>query len=83
MITKKSAVQMLDREFLEVRTRLIDIAAALDRIDRAGEAGAVHSDPGMTQLARAAAILFDGRPHRAERVQWAFSDDFDPDWRRP
>ena len=30
-----SAGQTLDREFLAIRARLIDVAAALDRIDRA------------------------------------------------
>ena len=39
-----SALDILDREFLQIRTRLIDIAAAFDRIDRGHHVEAVDID---------------------------------------
>ena len=78
MNSKLTAVALLDREFLEVRCRLIDIAAALDRVDRAPDRDVVQDDPRMTQLAGAVGILMDGKPDRALRVQRAFSDPYAP-----
>lgn len=78
MNSKLTAVAMLDREFLEVRCRLIDIAAALDRMDRASDRDAIRDDPRMAQLAGAVGILIDDKPDRARRVQLAFSDPYAP-----
>lgn len=76
-----SAPDMLEREFLQVRCRLIEIAAAVDRIDRSVSADVLRSDPRMANLLEGAAILHDGQPNRAERVQMAFSDTYDDAWR--
>lgn len=76
-----SAPDMLEREFLQVRCRLIEIAAAMDRIDRSESAGTAQSDPRMTNLLEGAAILNDGQPNRAERMQMVFSDAYDDAWR--
>lgn len=81
MVAKRLATEVLDREFLEIRHRLIDVASALDRIDAAQHARAVASDPRLTQLREAVGILFDGRPDRAQRVQLMFSDPYDAKWR--
>lgn len=81
MTGRLTAAEMLDREFLEIRCRLIDIAAALDRIDFASDADEVRSDPRLAKLREAAAILTDGQPNRAQRAQMAFSDAYDPSWR--
>ncbi len=78
MNSKLTAVAMLDREFLEVRCRLIDIAAALDRMDRAPDHDAIQDDPRLAQLAGAVRILIDDKPDRARRVQLAFSDPCAP-----
>ena len=76
-----TAVDMLDREFLGIRCRLIDVASALERIDRAAGADALRSDPRMAKLHDAARVLTDGQPDRAQRVQMVFSDAYDPTWR--
>ncbi len=81
MVAKRLASEVLDREFLEIRHRLIDVSAALDRIDVAMDAPAVASDPRLAQLREAVGILFDGRPDRAQRVQLMFSDPYDAKWR--
>jgi len=78
-----SAEAVLDRHFLEMRCRLIDLAAAFDRIDRAGDAARAGRDERIHQLEEAARILVDGRGDRAVRILMAFSDPYDDDWPRP
>jgi hypothetical protein len=65
------AAKVLDREFLGIRCRLIELAAAMDRIDRAGDA--VANDPRWSQIRRSIEILIADASNRAERVQAQFS----------
>lgn len=72
--------EILDADFLEIRCKILDIAAALDRIDR-GEGESVASDPRWQQLRKGIeALLADGP--RAEAVQMIFSRPYDPEWMR-
>lgn len=73
-----SAEQIFERWFLETRSRLLDIAANLDRIDRA-PAGRVD-DPRRAAVEEALRILLGSGPDRAERIQMIFSREYDPDW---
>lgn len=73
------ASEVLDCEWLTIRARLIEVAAALDRIDRAE--GSVADDPRIRQMGQGLAILADGRDNRAEQLQMKFSLPFDPQWR--
>ena len=73
------ATQVLDREWLTVRARLIEVAAALDRIDRAE--GSVADDPRVEQISQSIHLLADERGNRAERLQMAFSLPYEPHWR--
>ncbi len=78
---KMTAAELLDGEFLEMRCRLLDVAAALGRIDAGMDGASVASDPRLASLREAAAVLIDGQGDRARRVQMVFSDSYDPDWR--
>ena len=77
-----SSAQVIDRYFLEHRAKLLDIAAFLDRIDRAaagegaggGDDPAAASDHRMQAFAEAIEVLRDGQGERAKRVQEVFSD---------
>jgi len=71
---------MLDRCFLEIRHRLLDIAAGIDRIDRADDAAKTRSDHRYLQLEEAVRLLIDGKPDRAERIQMVFSLPYDGKW---
>ncbi len=73
------APEVLDREFLEIRARLLQVAASLDRMDRA--AGNVHSDGRLQKIQQALAILQDWGADRAERIQLVFSRPYDADWK--
>jgi hypothetical protein len=64
------AATSLDREFLDIRCRLIALAAALDRVDRAKDS---TGDPRLPQIRRSLEILAADGPERAERVQMVFS----------
>jgi hypothetical protein len=66
-----SAADVLDRDFLSMRCRLIELAAALDRIDRGD--GSATGDPRLAQIRRSLEILAGLSPGRAERVQMEFS----------
>lgn len=63
--------QVVDAYFMEHRARLLDVAAFLDRVDRAG-AGA--DDFRLRAFRDALAVLQDGRPERARRILELLSD---------
>ncbi|GIW90976.1 MAG: hypothetical protein KatS3mg109_1408 [Pirellulaceae bacterium] len=72
--------KVLDREFLELRATLLNLAAALDRVSRAHEAE--EQDPRWEKIQRSLRVLLEDRDDRAEQVQLIFSRTYDPDWRR-
>jgi len=74
-----AAAEILEREFLTTRSRLIDLAAALDRLDRAN--GSVDDDPRMGQIRRSLEILAGEVADRAEQLQRLFSLPYRADWR--
>ena len=73
-----NASQVLEREFLEVRARILEIAASLDRMDRAD--GDVSLDPNRQLLGRGVDLLLSEKPDRAEQVQLLFSREYHDDW---
>lgn len=82
MAANAAAGTVLDRVYLEVRCKLLDVAAMLDRIERIdGDAVAVD-DPRLQQFREALAILNHDGADRAERIQMLFSDPYVPNWSR-
>jgi len=75
------ASSLLAKEFLDMRCRLIDLAASLDRIGRAPGGEVLQNDTRINQLLHAARLLADGKPDRAQRMQMLFSDSFNSTWR--
>jgi len=72
---------VIDRYFLEHRAKLIDIAAFLDRVDRApgsapapGSNAQADDDFRVRAMRDAIALLNDGKPERARRILESFSD---------
>jgi hypothetical protein len=74
-----NAADTLNREFLEVRAKILEIAAALDRLDRAE--GNVGDDPRLGRIQQGLARLQSDQPDRAEQIQLIFSLPYDQDWR--
>jgi hypothetical protein len=73
------APEVLNREFPDIRARLLQLAAALDRMDRA--AGSPEADPRRQKVREALAILLEAGPDRAERMQLLFSLPYEPGWK--
>jgi hypothetical protein len=73
----------LDAHYLEARSKVLDLAAILDRIGRGGGANALAGDPRLEKIRAALEVLLDESPGRAERIQKIFSLDYDPAWERP
>lgn len=73
------ANKMFDQEFLPVRAKLLEVAAALDRLDRAG--GVPATDSRRTQVQAAIQVLLRPEDDRAEQLQLIFSRPFEGNWR--
>ncbi|MFM7162224.1 MAG: hypothetical protein ACKO3P_17865 [Planctomycetaceae bacterium] len=74
------AQQLLDRSFLDLRCRLLDLASGLDRIDRAAGAESARSDPRRAQIEQALRLLLAPGTSRAEQIQLLFSDSYTENW---
>jgi hypothetical protein len=68
-----SATQLVDEYFIENRNRLIEVAAFLDRLDRAAPGGPAP-DFRLQALADAIAVLAGDGPHRVREIQMLMSD---------
>jgi len=70
--------EILDREFLEMRAKLLEVAASFDRIERAD--GDVTGDPRSGLFREALEILQGESSEKAEQLQLLFSRTYDDDW---
>lgn len=77
------ASKALEAYFLEARSKLLDLAAILDRIGRGTGAAGADSDPRVARIRQALEVLHDQSGGRAERIQQVFSLEYDPGWKRP
>jgi hypothetical protein len=77
------ANKALDTFFLEARSKILDLAAILDRIGRGRDASTLGDDPRLARIHQALEVLQDPSGGRAERIQQVFSLDYDPKWKKP
>jgi hypothetical protein len=77
--TPMPAGKVLDREYLEIRAKILELAASFDRLDR-GE-GSVMRDPRMKLIEEGLQILQRAGADRAEKIQMVFSREYDDKWR--
>lgn len=70
----KSAPDLLDQYYLEIRCHLLEAAAAFDRLDRARDADAAKKDPRLQKLRAALEILASDGSDRAQRFLEMFSE---------
>lgn len=78
MVNPMPSSDVMDREFLEIRAKILQLAASFDRLDR-GE-GSVADDPRLSQLREALEVLLQDQPERAETIQIVFSRPYDDQW---
>lgn len=82
-MTPLPAARALDQFFLDARSRVLDLAATLDRVGRGADPAAAATDPRAALLRQALEVLLSDAPNRAARVQEVFSLAYDPNWERP
>jgi hypothetical protein len=82
MSSTRTAAAVFEQNFLDIRCKLIELAAALDRIERADSADEVDADPRIEQIQEAIEVLGSRGFDRAERLQLIFSDQYDPNWNK-
>jgi len=68
-----------EQEFLPLRAKLLEIGAALDRLERAGELEG--REPRAAKIRTAIESLFSSGGDRAEQIQLVFSRPYEDDWR--
>ena len=83
MPTPQTAPQIFDQVFLDTRAKLLEVAATLDRLDRAEGVASVANDARRQKIQQAIAIVASAQPNRAEQLQLLFSDPYDDKWQRP
>lgn len=71
---------VLEQEFLPLRAKLLEIAAALDRLDRSDLPKFAESR--RQKILAAIDVLRDANTDRAEKVQLVFSRAYEGDWRQ-
>ena len=72
--------EIFEREFLEIRAKILEIAASLDRIQRAE--GSLGDDARMSLIKAAIDVVASGQadPCRAEKIQLLFSREYEENW---
>ena len=68
--TPPASVNLVDLGFMDSRSKLIDLAAFLDRVQKAGQDG----DFRVQALKNALTLLSQDKPQRAKDVLLSFSD---------
>lgn len=80
MANAPSSTEILNREFLEIRAKILELAASFDRIDRAS--GDIGTDPRVTQINESIKVLLSEKfDDRAAAVQMIYSLPYSDSWR--
>ncbi len=77
-LVERSAQQIIFDEFMIARAKIVELAATLDRIERA--TGDVEDSRNMQLLVQGMHILCDDEVEKAKRVQLLMSRQYDPQW---
>ena len=81
MPSPMSSVAVLDREYLEIRAKILQLAASFDRLERSE--GSFRDDPRLDLVDQALAMISDpDQRDRAEQVQLIFSRNYQENWRQ-
>lgn len=70
---------VIEQEFLPLRAKLLEIGAALDRLEGAGALG--EREPRAAKIRAAIETLLAEDGDRAEQIQLVFSRPYADDWR--
>lgn len=70
----KTARELLDMYFLDIRCALLETAATLDRLERSPGGGEIFDDPRLKSIMHALDLLKNGKLDRAGKFQVLFSE---------
>ena len=73
-ITRPTAVQLLEQDFIECRARLLDLAAFFDRIDRYAEPDQAKNDFRYVAVSEMLRIIASSSPGRTSAILTLLSD---------
>ena len=78
----RNAEQVVEQEFLQVRAKILEIAAFFDRLDSENAHGVSSTTAERLALLRAGCeFLLDSENDKAARLQLLFSRKYDEQWR--
>jgi len=77
-VAERSAEQIVSDEFMIARAKILELAATLDRIERA--TGDVDGSRLMQLLVQGMNILCDDEVEKVKRVQLLMSRQYEPQW---
>jgi len=77
-VAERSAEQIVSDEFMIARAKILELAATLDRIERA--TGDVDGSRPMQLLVQGMNILCDDEVEKVKRVQLLMSRQYEPQW---
>lgn len=69
-----TTAQIIDEYFIENRTRLLEVAAFLERLDRSADGADAGDDFRMAAFLQALQIIASDAPDKMDQVQLLFSD---------
>jgi len=78
VIHERTADKIIADEFLIARAKILELAATLDRLDRAD--GDIENSKQMVLLSQGMQILCDSESDKAKRVQLLMSRQYEPEW---
>ena len=70
----KTAQELFEMYFLDIRCALLETASAFDRIERAEGADTIQNDPRFQKLVKACKLIPTERGNRAEQFLKLFSE---------
>jgi hypothetical protein len=79
MTKTRGTNEVFEQEFLPIRAKLLEVAASLDRLDRAS--GSLEAEAKRRQVQAAVQVLLSPDHDRAEQIQLIFSRPFEEDWK--
>jgi hypothetical protein len=82
-MSQTKAIDIFEQTFLLTRAKLLEVAAALDRLDRSDGSDAVANDSRMKQIRQAVDVIQNQDSNRAEQIQLLFSESYDEGWVHP
>ena len=79
----RNAEQVVEQEYLQIRAKILEIAAFLDRLDPDYVKSVSNVNAERMKLLQAGCeLLLDSKSDKAARLQLLFSRKYDDQWRK-